>query len=158
MKLYLEKILIGGVVLLLGLVMRNLVFTQIQDASLAGVSPRAVPLLVANCILVLAFIVIGQGAVHFLMEKKNVKFEYSKAKFQAFPFILFALMLAYAFVMVYAGYFIASFTVLFLMMYILKVRNIRNYLMMAGLIIFIFLVIDVFLKIRLPKIGLFGIL
>ena len=158
MKLYLEKILTGVIVLLLSLVMRALVFTQIQDASLAGVSPRVVPLLVANCIAVLAVVVIGQGSLHFLMEKKTGIIEYSKARFQVFPFILFALMLAYAVVMVYAGYFIASFIILPLMMYILKVRKVKNYLIMAGLIIFIFLVIDIFLKIRLPKIGLFGIL
>ena len=158
MKLYLEKILTGGIVLLLSLLMRSLVYSQIQVASLTGVSPRAIPLLVANCITFLAIIVMGQGGVHFFIEKKTGNIEYSRARFQAFPFFLFALMLSYALMMVYTGYFIASFIILPLMMYVLRVRKVKSYLIMAGLIIFIFLVIDVFLNIRLPKIGLFGIL
>lgn len=148
----------GGSVVLLSVVMHYLAYSQIQDASLAGVSPRAIPYLVARIVLILGFIMMGQSVFLYAKEKKNNGFTKAEKKFSRFPFYLFGLMLLYALMMYGVGYFIASFTVLPLMMYILKERKLLNYAILAGLIVFVFIVIDVLLKIGLPKIGLFGII
>ena len=101
---------------------------------------------------------IGQGAVHFILDRRAGSGERSSVRYQAFPFILFGLCLLYALVMNYAGYIIASFTILPLMMYVLRVRKVRNYLILVALVIFVFVSIDILLKIRLPKLGILGIL
>lgn len=144
--------------MVLSVVMHYLAFSQIQDASLAGVSPRAIPYLVARIILILGALMIGQALFMYAKEKKEKQFSFGEKRFAYFPFLLFGLMLLYALVMYAAGYFIASFTVLPLMMYVLRERKPRNYAILAGLVIFVFIVIDVLLKIGLPKIGLFGII
>lgn len=158
MKVYKEKAVTGSVVVALSVLMHWLAYTQIQDASLAGVSPRAIPYLVARIILILGAVMIGQGIVLYGKEKKRGEFSRDEVLFQRFPFIIFFMMLLYAIIMFAAGYFIASFTVLPLMMYLLKERKPVNYAILAGLVIFVFVIIDVLLKIRLPKIGLFGII
>lgn len=158
MKLYLEKLITGVVVLSVSILMHFLTTSQIREATLAGVSPRAIPYLVAKAVFVMALIMIGQALYLYFRERKTANISRSEVSFQRFPFLLFLLMGAYALAMVYGGYFIASFTILPVMMYILKERKARNYLILAGLIIFIFIIIDVLLKIRLPKLGLFGII
>ena len=158
MKLYKEKILTGAAVLLLSLLMHRLAVTQIGEASLAGVSPRAVPLLVTRSIAVLALVIMGRGILQGVLERKRSGWARSSVRFHSYPFLIFGLMLAYALAMAVVGYMIASFTVLPLMMAVLGVLKVRNYLMMGGVVLFIFLLMDVVLRIRLPKIGLLGIL
>lgn len=158
MKIYREKMITGASVVLLSVIMHYLAFSQIQDASLAGVSPRAVPYLVARIVLILGFVMIAQAITLYVKERGEKAFSSGEKKFSRFPFYLFALMLLYALMMYALGYFIASFTVLPLMMFVLKERKPKNYAILAGLIIFVFVVIDVLLKIGLPKIGLFGII
>ncbi len=158
MKMSIEKIITGCIILVLSLLMFHLSSTQIKEASLAGVSPRVVPFLVARSILFLSLIMIAQGAGRYFLERKEGRATLSHVRYQVFPFLLFALIVLYTLVMNYAGYIIASFTVLPLMMYVLHVRKIKNYLILAGLVIFVFIVIDVLLKIRLPKLGILGII
>lgn len=158
MKTSIEKIITGCVILVLSLLMHHLASAQIKEASLAGVSPRAVPFLVARCILFLSLVMIAQGTGRFILEKRGGSGTMSRVRYQAFPFLLFALIVLYTLVMNYAGYIIASFTVLPLMMYVLHVREVKNYLILTGLVIFVFIVIDVLLKIRLPKIGILGVI
>jgi hypothetical protein len=158
MKTSIEKIITGCIILVISLLMFHLASTQIKEASLAGVSPRAVPFLVARCVLFLSLVMIAQGAGRYFLERREGKATLSKVRYQAFPFLLFALIILYTLVMNYAGYIIASFTILPLMMYVLHVRKVKNFLILTGLVIFVFVVIDVLLKIRLPKLGILGII
>ncbi|MGL1893425.1 MAG: tripartite tricarboxylate transporter TctB family protein [Spirochaetaceae bacterium] len=158
MRLYVEKLITGFIVIILSVSMYILASTQIKAETLAGVSPQAVPHLVAKIIFLMGIIMIGQSIHLFFKEKTSKKISYSKAKFIKFPFIVFLLMLTYAGLMFYVGYFIASFIVLPTIMYVMKERKLTNYFVIAGIIIFIYIVIDVLLNIRLPKLGLFGII
>lgn len=158
MKRYVENLLTGVSVFVLGLIMILLTNTQIQEASLAGVSPRAIPLLVAKSILFLAAITIVKAVFMFIKESKSGLYSYSTFHFEKFPFLLFLLMLGYVIAMALTGYFLASFIILPIIMHVLKVKTFKNYLILMALIIFVYVVIDLFLHIRLPKLGLWGVI
>ena len=158
MKRSTETLGTGLFVLLLSGVMVYLTSTQIQDASLAGVSPRAIPYMVALCVLFVSLVMIGRGLVQYLLRNRKGVTSRPAITFQRFPFQLFLLILLYVVAMGIAGYFIASFTVLPLIMAVLGLRKPTSYAVLACLVIVVFVVIDGFLRIGLPKIGLWGII
>ncbi len=158
MKLYVEKFMLSLIILFTGIVMHIFAITQIQEASLAGVSPRAVPIMVSRGVIIMALIMLIQAIVFYQKERGEADHVRSSVVFHRFPFTIFLLMVAYAVVMVFAGYFIASLTILPLIMFILKERNYKNYLILLAIVVLVYLIMDVVLNIPLPKIGLFGII
>lgn len=155
MKTYIENITVGCIVLLLSILMYHLSIVQIADISLTGLHPRTIPYMVSRGVMILSIAMIGKGGIQYLKEKKQNKFTKSKTKINKFSLFIFSLMVVYGIAMTYLGYFISSFTVLSSMLFILKERNIKNYIILNSLVIVVYFVIEILLKIRLPRFILF---
>jgi len=155
MKAYTENIIVGCTVLLLSILMYHLSTVQIADISLTGPHPRAIPYMVSRGVTILSFMLIGKGIIQYLKEKKLNNFKKSKVKLNKFSLCIFSLMAIYGVAMTYLGYFISSFTILSSMLLILKERKIKNYIILNTLVVVVYIVIEILLKIRLPRFILF---
>lgn len=137
-------------VLAVGLSMRYLANTQISDAEVTGLSARAVPLMVANAVMILSLVMIVQGVVLGRREaRKEEKREFA-VSFCYFPFLVFALMVVYAVLMQLVGYFVSSLLVLPAIVFLLEEKSIKNYLILLVMIIAVYVAFGIGLGIPLP--------
>lgn len=155
MKTYKEKIGVGLSTLIVGIAMYYVSISQIQTIKVnVGISPRAVPLMLSKFTIILALILIIQGAFVYLKGKKSSSNSTEDIHFYMFPFIIYLIMWLYALLLGGLGYFVASLFCLPLVIYLLKEKRIKNYIILAIVILVVFLAFGLGLNIPLSRLGL----
>lgn len=155
MKTYKEKIGVGIVATLIGFLMYWLSITQINATKTSiGASPRTVPIMLAKLTILLSLILIIQGLVVFIKEKKQGNYSIEDIKFHAFPFIIYLIMWGYALLLGGLGYFVSSLICLPLVVFLLKERKKKSYIILAIVILVVFVAFGLGLNIPLSRLGL----
>lgn len=154
-----EDALVGIVSVLLGIFVLITASRFHETTALDPAGPGGVPTLLAWCILIIGVIHIG-GAYFAPKLDKDAKAKWTKEFESAKPILHITLVcILYIFLLEYIGYLIATPLLMMGIMWVIKVRDIKNLLLTSVITtVVLFLIFGIALKVKLPMGFLDGIL